>query len=119
MRSAKKSGHIRTDHVQDRKIREKERKEDGKRLAFSEIQRNIPMVFGVLVLVVIMFAVNTRGLFLPQNVNNLVGSPECVCIYPCNRYAVLYSDWWYIDLSVGSVVCFVRQLAVRWMFSTV
>ena len=61
-----------------------------KKISFSEILKKYTMVL-VLVLVVIMFAVNTKGvMLLPQNVN----SPECVCIYPCNRYAVLYSDWW-------------------------
>ena len=59
-----------------------------KKISFSEMLKKYTMVL-VLVLVVIMFAVNTKGvMLLPQNVNNLV------CIYPCNRYVVLYSDWW-------------------------
>ena len=64
-----------------------------KKISFSEMLKKYTMVL-VLVLVVIMFAVNTKGvMLLPQNVNNL-SSPECVCIYSCNRYVVLYSDWW-------------------------
>ncbi len=43
-----------------------------KKISFSEILKKYTMVL-VLVLVVIMFAVNTKGvMLLPQNVNNLV-----------------------------------------------
>ena len=63
-----------------------------KKISFSEILKKYTMVL-VLVLVVIMFAVNIKGvMLLPQNVNNLVA--QNAYVYPCNRYVVLYSDWW-------------------------
>lgn len=43
-----------------------------KKISFSEILKKYTMVI-VLVFVVIMFSVNTKGvMLLPQNVNNLV-----------------------------------------------
>ena len=56
------------------------------KIRFSEVLKKYTMVI-VLALVIILFTVNTGGkMLLPQNVNNLI------CIYSCNRYAVLYSD---------------------------
>ena len=51
-----------------------------KKISFSEILKKYTMVL-VLVLVVIMFAVNTKGvMLLPQNVNNLVAQNAYVFI---------------------------------------
>ena len=59
----------------------------------------------VLVLVVIMFAVNTKGvMLLPQNVNNLVAQNAYVFILATGMLFCIMTGG-NIDLSVGSVVC--------------
>ena len=51
-----------------------------KKISFSEILKKYTMVI-VLVLVVIMFTANTKGvMLLPQNVNNLVAQNAYVFI---------------------------------------
>ena len=51
-----------------------------KKLSFSEVLKKYTMVI-VLVLVVIMFTANTKGvMLLPQNVNNLVAQNAYVFI---------------------------------------
>ena len=51
-----------------------------KKISFSEILKKYTMVI-VLVFVVIMFSVNTKGvMLLPQNVNNLVAQNAYVFI---------------------------------------
>ena len=61
-----------------------------KKLSFSEVLKKYTMVI-VLVLVVIMFTANTKGvMLLPQYVKHLVAQNA----YPCNRYVVLYLNWW-------------------------
>ena len=52
-----------------------------KKLSFSEVLKKYTMVI-VLILVVIMFTVNTKGvMLLPQNVNNLVAQNAYVFIF--------------------------------------
>ena len=54
-----------------------------KKISFSEILKKYTMVI-VLVFVVIMFSVNTKGvMLLPQNVNNLVAQNAYVFILAC------------------------------------
>ena len=72
-----------------------------KKLSFSEILKKYTMVI-VLVLVVIMFTANTKGvMLLPQNVNNLVAQNAYVfilatgmlfCILTCCMFRS--SSWW-------------------------
>ena len=59
-----------------------------KKISFSEILKKYTMVL-VLVLVVIMFAVNTKGvMLLPQNVNNLVAQNA----FALNQFAALFNE---------------------------
>ena len=56
-----------------------------KKISFSEILKKYTMVI-VLVFVVIMFSVNTKGvMLLPQNVNNLVAQNAYVFILEIGR----------------------------------
>ena len=69
----------------------------------------------VLVLVVIMFAVNTNGvMLLPQNVNNLVAQNAYVFILATGMLFCILTGG-NIDLSVGSVVCFVAAVGGKMM----
>ena len=69
----------------------------------------------VLVLVVIMFAVNTKGvMLLPQNVNNLVAQNAYVFILATGMLFCILTGG-NIDLSVGSVVCFVAAVGGKMM----
>ena len=78
-----------------------------KKISFSEILKKYTMVL-VLVLVVIMFAVNTNGvMLLPQNVNNLVAQNAYVFILATGMLFCILTGG-NIDLSVGSVVCYVN-----------
>lgn len=64
----------------------------------------------VLVFVVIMFSVNTKGvMLLPQNVNNLVAQNAYVFILATGMLLCILTGG-NIDLSVGSVVCFVGAI---------
>ena len=76
-----------------------------KKISFSEILKKYTMVI-VLVFVVIMFSVNTKGvMLLPQNVNNLVAQNAYVFIHATGMlFCILPGGK--IDLSVGSDVCF-------------
>ena len=81
-----------------------------KKISFSEILKKYTMVL-VLVLVVIMFAVNTKGvMLLPQNVNNLVAQNAYVFILATGMLFCILTGG-NIDLSVGSVICFVGGVA--------
>ena len=72
----------------------------------TEILKKYTMVI-VLVFVVIMFSVNTKGvMLLPQNVNNLVAQNAYVFILATGMLFCILTGG-NIDLSVGSVVCFV------------
>lgn len=85
-----------------------------KKISFSEILKKYTMVL-VLVLVVIMFAVNTKGvMLLPQNVNNLVAQNAYVFILATGMLFCILTGG-NIDLSVGSVVCFVGAVGGKMM----
>ena len=76
-----------------------------KKLSFSEVLKKYTMVI-VLVLVVIMFTANTKGvMLLPQNVNNLVAQNAYVFILATGMLFCILTGG-NIDLSVGSVVCY-------------
>ena len=80
-----------------------------KKLSFSEVLKKYTIVI-VLVLVVIMFTVNTKGvMLLPQNVNNLVAQNAYVFILATGMLFCILTGG-NIDLSVGSVVCFVAAV---------
>ena len=71
-----------------------------KKISFSEILKKYTMVI-VLVFVVIMFSVNTKGvMLLPQNVNNLVAQNAYVFILATGMLFCILTGG-NIDLSVG------------------
>ena len=81
-----------------------------KKLSFSEVLKKYTMVI-VLVLVVIMFTANTKGvMLLPQNVNNLVAQNAYVFILATGMLFCILTGG-NIDLSVGSVICLVGGIA--------
>ena len=85
-----------------------------KKLSFSEVLKKYTMVI-VLILVVIMFTVNTKGvMLLPQNVNNLVAQNAYVFILATGMLFCILTGG-NIDLSVGSVVCFVAAVGGKMM----
>lgn len=85
-----------------------------KKLSFSEILKKYTMVI-VLVLVVVMFAVNTKGvMLLPQNVNNLIAQNAYVFILATGMLFCILTGG-NIDLSVGSIVCFVAAVGGKMM----
>ena len=87
-----------------------------KKLSFSEILKKYTMVI-VLVLVVIMFTANTKGvMLLPQNVNNLVAQNAYVFILATGMLFCILTGG-NIDLSVGSVVCFAGAVGATLMES--
>ncbi len=101
-------------HVKDRKIRKRSVKKMEKKLSFSEVLKKYTMVI-VLVLVVIMFTANTKGvMLLPQNVNNLVAQNAYVFILATGMLFCILTGG-NIDLSVGSVVCFVAAVGGKMM----
>ena len=60
-----------------------------KKISFSEILKKYTMVI-VLVFVVIMFSVNTKGvMLLPQNVNNLVAQNAYVFILATGMFLLV------------------------------
>ena len=80
----------------------------------AEILKKYTMVI-VLVFVVIMFSVNTKGvMLLPQNVNNLVAQNAYVFILATGMLFCILTGG-NIDLSVGSVVCFVAAVGGKMM----
>ena len=85
-----------------------------KKISFSEVLKKYTMVI-VLVFVVIMFSVNTKGvMLLPQNVNNLVAQNAYVFILATGMLFCILTGG-NIDLSVGSVVCFVAAVGGKMM----
>lgn len=87
-----------------------------KKLSFSEVLKKYTMVI-VLVLVVIMFTANTKGvMLLPQNVNNLVAQNAYVFILATGMLFCILTGG-NIDLSVGSVVCFAGAVGATLMES--
>lgn len=75
----------------------------------SEALKKYTMVV-VLAIVIVLFTVNTGGkMLLPQNVNNLIAQNAYVFILATGMlFAILTGG--NIDLSVGSVVCFVGAI---------
>ena len=76
------------------------------KIRISEVLKKYTMVI-VLVAVVILFTVNTGGkMLLPQNVNNLIAQNAYVFIMATGMLFCILTGG-NIDLSVGSVVCFI------------
>ncbi len=76
------------------------------KIRISEVLKKYTMVI-VLVAVVILFTVNTGGkMLLPQNVNNLIAQNAYVFILATGMLFCILTGG-NIDLSVGSVVCFI------------
>ncbi len=72
----------------------------------SEIIKKYTMII-VLVVVTLIFTVNTGGkMLLPQNVNNLIAQNAYVFILATGMLFCILTGG-NIDLSVGSIVCFV------------
>lgn len=79
------------------------------KIKLSEIIKKYTMVI-VLVVVVILFTANTGGkMLLPQNVNNLIAQNAYVFILATGMLFCILTGG-NIDLSVGSVVCFVGAI---------
>ena len=78
----------------------------------SEFLKKYTMVI-VLVIVVLFFTWQTGGrMILPQNVNNLIAQNAYVFILATGMLLCILTGG-NIDLSVGSVVCFVGAVALQ------
>ncbi len=78
-------------------------------LKTKEIMKKYTMVF-VLVLVIIMFTIGTGGkILLPANINNLIAQNAYVFVLATGMLLCILTGG-NIDLSVGSVVCFVGAI---------
>ena len=85
-----------------------------KKIQFSEVLKKYTMVL-VLVVVVVLFTINTEGrMVLPQNVNNLIAQNAYVFILATGMLFCILTGG-NIDLSVGSVVCFVSAIGGKMM----
>ena len=79
------------------------------KIKLSEVLKKYTMVI-VLAVVVILFTANTGGkMLLPQNVNNLIAQNAYVFILATGMLFCILTGG-NIDLSVGSVVCFVGAI---------
>ena len=79
-----------------------------------EVLKKYTMVI-VLVAVVVLFAVNTGGkMLLPQNVNNLIAQNAYVFVLATGMLLCILTGG-NIDLSVGSVVCFIGAVGGKMM----
>ena len=79
-----------------------------------EVLKKYTMVI-VLVAVVVLFAVNTGGkMLLPQNVNNLIAQNAYVFVLATGMLFFILTGG-NIDLSVGSVVCFIGAVGGKMM----
>lgn len=75
----------------------------------SEVLKKYTMVI-VLAVVIVLFTINTGGkMLLPQNVNNLIAQNAYVFILATGMLFCILTGG-NIDLSVGSVVCFVGAI---------
>ena len=84
------------------------------KIRVSEVLKKYTMVI-VLALVIILFTVNTGGkMLLPQNVNNLIAQNAYVFILATGMLFCILTGG-NIDLSVGSVVCFVGAVGGKMM----
>ena len=78
-------------------------------LKTKEIMKKYTMVF-VLILVIIMFTIGTGGkILLPANINNLIAQNAYVFVLATGMLLCILTGG-NIDLSVGSVVCFVGAI---------
>ena len=78
-------------------------------LKAKEILKKYTMVF-VLILVIIMFTIGTGGkILLPANINNLIAQNAYVFVLATGMLLCILTGG-NIDLSVGSVVCFVGAI---------
>ena len=79
------------------------------KLKISEVLKKYTMIIALAV-IVILFTVNTGGkMLLPQNVNNLIAQNAYVFILATGMLFCILTGG-NIDLSVGSVVCFVGAI---------
>ena len=79
-----------------------------------EVLKKYTMVI-VLVAVVVLFAVNTGGkMLLPQNVNNLISQNAYVFVLATGMLFCILTGG-NIDISVGSVVCFIGAVGGKMM----
>nr|WP_330372808.1 hypothetical protein [Lacrimispora celerecrescens] len=86
------------------------------KMKLSEGLKKYTMVI-VLAVVVILFTVNTGGkMLLPQNVNNLIAQNAYVFILATGMLFCILTGG-NIDLSVGSVVCFVGAVGGSMMIT--
>ncbi|MDY3017783.1 MAG: multiple monosaccharide ABC transporter permease [Blautia sp.] len=84
------------------------------KIRVSEVLKKYTMVI-VLALVIILFTVNTGGkMLLPQNVNNLIIQNAYVFILATGMLFCILTGG-NIDLSVGSIVCFVGAVGGKMM----
>lgn len=85
-----------------------------KKINISDILKKYTMVL-VLIVLVILFSINTEGrMILPQNVNNLIAQNAYVFILATGMLFCILTGG-NIDLSVGSVVCFVAAVGGKMM----
>ena len=88
----------------------------GNKAKLSEILKKYTMVI-VLAVVIILFTLNTDGkMLLPQNVNNLIAQNAYVFILATGMLFCILTGG-NIDLSVGSVVCFVGAIGGSMMIN--
>jgi putative multiple sugar transport system permease protein len=86
------------------------------KIKFSEGLKKYTMVI-VLLVVVILFTVNTGGkMLLPQNVNNLIAQNAYVFILATGMLFCILTGG-NIDLSVGSLVCFIGAIGGTMMIT--
>ena len=84
------------------------------KLKISEVLKKYTMIIALAV-IVILFTVNTGGkMLLPQNVNNLIAQNAYVFILATGMLFCILTGG-NIDLSVGSVVCFVGAIGGKMM----
>lgn len=84
---------------------------------FSEVLKKYTMIIALAV-IVILFTVNTGGkMLLPQNVNNLIAQNAYVFILATGMLFCILTGG-NIDLSVGSVVCFVGAVGGKMMIES-
>lgn len=84
---------------------------------FSEVLKKYTMIIALAV-IVILFTVNTGGkMLLPQNVNNLIAQNAYVFILATGMLFCILTGG-NIDLSVGSVVCFVGAIGGKLMIES-
>lgn len=85
-----------------------------KKINISDILKKYTMVL-VLIVLVVLFSINTEGrMILPQNVNNLIAQNAYVFILATGMLFCILTGG-NIDLSVGSVVCFVAAVGGKMM----